>query len=332
MATQSTIPLNHKYTLNVLKIDRISVGDTFTGVNPLRRTVIDNYNESNPSGGTKTLIDSVISQFLAYDKVNPSGNKIIITHKKQSQNVNLSIIQQTNRKKLIFKRHIDTLFNDFIITQPDEILIPTSAIIKELGIFKPFYYDYVKTRYDSKNSTPKEIKMLENLLIKYGFENDKDYITDRMEKLQEFIYTSFSKKNIEDIAKKNGITAVKLWQQGNDIIDKNFQLSWERNYIQPLKNKGTPPKYITKKANRQYMKDNRLSETNHDYIYSVWKFTKTDIDASKPKTASKINAIKQQLNHNFIQKLKRASVDYAGNNYHASNKAVLNDLINAILL
>ena len=332
MTAQNTIPLNDKYTFDISKMDKISIGDTFKGVNALRKTVIENYNEKNPSGGTKKLIDSVISHFLTYDRVNPNGYTIIITQKNLSQNINLSPLQQTQRKKLIFKRHIDTLFQHFIATQPDQIYITTAELIKELEIFKPFYYEYVKTHYDSKYNSPIEIEKLKKLLTKHGFLMDKDYITDRMEKLQEFVYTSFSKSTIESIAENNGISAIKLWYRGESVVDKYFQVAWENNYINPLLKKGIPPKYITKRANKQYRKDNRISELNHDYIYPVWNFSKNDMDASKAKTANKINSIKKQLNNNFIEKLRRASVDCVGNSYHASNKTALDSLVNSILL
>ena len=332
METQSTIPLNEKYTLNVQKIDKINVDDMFKGVNALRKEVIENYKETNPSGGVKTLIDGVIAQFLSYERVSPNGYKIIITHKNQSPNVNLSQFQQTNRKKLIFKRHIDVLFQHFITTQQDESYITTAELIKRMSIFKPFYYEYVKTHYDSKHSNKKEIEKVKQVLKSHGFLSPKDYITDRMEKLQEFVYTSFSKSNIESIAENNGVSAIKLWYRGEGVVDPYFQCMWEKNYIQPLQDKETPPKYITRIANRQYRIDNHISEHNHDYIYPIWNFTKNDIDVSKPKTASELEAIKRQLNQSFIEKLKRASVDCAGSNYHASNKAVLNSLVNSISL
>jgi len=327
---QATIALNAKYTFNLSAMDKIKVGDTFKSVNELRKAVISNYNEKNPSGATKKLIDGTITHFLTHAKVTPNGYKIIITHKKQ--NVNLTSLQQTQKEKLIFKRHIEILFENFITTQEDVFFLTTSQLIKELKIFHSFYNDYVKTCYDRKYSTRIEINKIEKILLKYGFQNEKDYISDRMEKLQEFVYTSFSKSTIESIAENNGISAIKLWYRGESVVDKYFQVAWENNYINPLLKKGIPPKYITKRANKQYRKDNRISELNHDYIYPVWNFSKNDMDASKAKTANKINSIKKQLNNNFIEKLRRASVDCVGNSYHASNKTALDSLVNSILL
>ena len=332
METKNTIPLNEKYTLNLSEIDKIKSGDTYKSVNALRKAVVDNYNEKNPSGGTKKLIDSVIEHFIGYKKASPNGYKIIITHKNQPSTIDLSIFEQTNRKKLIFKGHINTLFQHFIRTQPDETFITTSELIKELEIFKPFYYEYVKTHYDPRHSNLIEKTKVKKVLTKYGFITHEDYITDRMEKLQECVYTQFSKPNIEDIAKDNGVSATKLWYRGEGVVNSHFGAMWENNYINPLRIKGMPPKYITRNANKQYIKDNNISELEHDFIYPIWNFVKKDIDVSKPMTASELNSIKIQLNHNLIEKLKRASVDCLGNNYHANNKHVLNSLINAIQL
>jgi len=313
-------------------MDKIQIGDTFKGVNTLRKAVIKDYNEKNPSGGTKKLIDGAISHFLTYDKIKPNGYKIIVTHKNPSQNVNISPLQQTQRKKLIFKKHIDTLFQQFITTQPDEFYLTTLGLIKELDIFMPFYYEYVKTYYDRRCSNLREREKLNRILIKYGCINDKDYITGRMEKLQEFVYISFSKSNIKDIAKKNGVETVKLWQQGQNIVDIHFQIMWENNYIQPLIRKGMPPKYIIRKANEQYRIDNKIREQDYEYIYSIWKFTKTDVEISKPISINMIYDVRKQLNNNFIEKLKRSSLDCAGGNYHANNKSVLKCLIDDIYI
>ena len=117
MATQNTIPLNHKYTFNVSKMDNISIGDMFKGENALRGAVIENYRDTNPSGGTKELIDGVIKHFLTHETAKPNSYQIIITHKTQSQNIDLSQFEQTNRENLIYKKHIDTLFQHYITTQ-----------------------------------------------------------------------------------------------------------------------------------------------------------------------------------------------------------------------
>ena len=332
METQKNIPLNDKYTLNVLEIDKIKSGDTYKSVNALRKAVINNYNDKNPSGGTKKQIDSVIAYFISYEKASPNGYKIIITHKNPSHTIDLSLFEQTNRNKLIFKKHIDTLFHHFIKTQPDESYITTSGLIKGMDIFKPFYYEYTKTHYDPRCSNLIERTKVRKVLTMHGFITHEDYITDRMDKLQECVYTQFSKPNIESIAKNNGVSATKLWYRGEGVVDSHFEAMWENKYVNPLKMKGVPPKYITRNANKQYIKDNNISELEHDYIYPIWHFIKKDIDVSKPRTASEINAIRIQLNHNLIEKLKRASVDYSGGNYHLNNKPILNSLINSIQL
>ena len=331
-APPETIALNAKYTFDVSKMNQIKVGDTFKSVNELRKTVIQNYNETNPSGATKTLIDDAVSHFLTYEKTTPNGYKIIITHKNQLHNVDFTPLQQTQRPYLTFKKHVEILFAHFFSAQEDVFFLTTSQLIKEFKIFHSFYGDYVKTHYDSKYSTRTEISKLEKVLSRYGFLSEKDYITDRMEELQRFVYSVFSKKNIETIAKKNDITAVKLWQQGEETVDENFRIYWENTYVMPLYLNGTPPQYITRIANKQYMRDYKTCEQTHEYIYSIWKFEKNSIVFNTPVSTTQIDNTRKQLNHNFMAKLQRSSVDCAGGNHHASKKAVLNDLINSLTI
>jgi len=55
------------------------------------------YNETNPSGATKKLIDGTITHFLTYEEVTPNSHRIIITHKNQLHNVDFTPLQQTQR-------------------------------------------------------------------------------------------------------------------------------------------------------------------------------------------------------------------------------------------
>jgi len=328
MAIPSTIPLNDKYALNLSSMNSIQTGDTFKSVNALRRAVIDGYADTNPSGGVKTLIDNAIKPFLQYTKA--SGYSITITHITPINHVSLSSLQQTSRKKLSFKGYIETLFHHFIITQPDDTYLTTAQLIKELGIFGSFYYDYTKTHYDRRFSSRMEYFKVQKVLTEYGLLQDEDYITERMEKLQEIVYTVFNKTTIEKIAEGIDITAKKLWYSEDGVCDPHFVAHWEHNYITPLLKKRIPPKYITRMANRNYRKDNNISESDHHYIYSIWHFSKKDIVLCKPLPHGTVDTKKQELNQNFIEKLKRASVDVIGNNYHANHITVLNDLINEI--